>query len=820
MSIPDQPDNSQDESGVSHVADIRHLNPYRESALLYTKAAWPGPLVLPYKEKHPPPTGYTGHRAPYPNIDQIEEWLRDGTQHNIGLRLAGVEKDHEIIGIDVDHYAKGGKKKLGGDQLKALEDQLGALPQTWISSSRTDGVSGIRYFRVPRGLAYRGQVDKDIECISKGYRFAVVWPSVHPSGETYWWFPPGVNPDGKGRSAWRADDDLPRATDLPLLPEAWLDYLTQHRMRADIDNRIDMDSSVSDIYEWAYDLFHGDPDSEDICRLYEKKVKKQIEDIDNEAISHDKIVKAHYNLLRLAAEGHVGWTQAIQLVEQHWVNDVIARDKRGRDELIGEVWRSRTNALRKIKAQIDERINIGAAPVDSDCQLPGGICGEPATADSEAFWKSSSQLSDLRQFAQARLVGPWAMLGATLARVVAAIPPHVVLPPTVGSYASLNLFVALVGRSGESKSASMLASADWLTVEPAFSPMKPGSGEGLAKCFAYKTRLPNGGGWSQVGKQWSVLAQLPEVDTLTATGSRGGATIMSSLREGWSGERLGQDYAGEDKQVVLAPHRYRLCLVVGVQPLRAAPLFDDADGGTPQRFVWFTAIDDAMPDVEPPEPPKLNLGRWEANSKAFPLSVDATRNGQLHERIDPADFQILGVPESVTDEIKVTQRAIRKGNVDPLDGHRLLVQLKIAAALMALEGRKQDITEDDWQRAAIVMEMSDRTRKNVSDELTHRKSELNASRGRFEGERADIADQIKTSRAVERVAEKIVNYLEKESDQMARSDVRKKLNSRDRIYFDDAELYLIEKQRIAKHEAGNSGPDGFVLRLIVGGTSK
>lgn len=433
-----------------------------------------------------------------------------------------------------------------------------------------------------------------------------------------------------------------------------------------------------------------------------------------------------------------------------------------------------------------------------------------------AFWKSSPQLSDLHQFAQARLVGPWSMLGATLARVVSAIPPHVVLPPIVGSYASLNLFVALVGKSGESKSASMLASADWLTVEPDYEASKPGSGEGLAKCFAYKTKLPNGGGWSQIGKQWTVLAQIPEVDTLTATGNRGGATIMSTLREGWSGERLGQDYAGDDKRIVLQKNRYRLCLVVGVQPLRAAPLFDDADGGTPQRFVWFTAVDDDMPDVEPPTPPTLNLGRWEANPKSFPLSIDADRNRQLADRTDPADYEVLKVPDIASDEIKATQRAIRAGNTEPLDGHRLLVQLKVAAALMALEGRRKNITENDWLRAATVMKMSDQTRRSVMEQLNERKSEQNASRGRFEGERADIAEQVKLDRAVNRITNNFVKHLESGGGEMARALVRKKFSARDRVYFDDVETSLIESGRIKKYSSKNDGPGGFILQLVKG----
>lgn len=82
--------------------------------------------------------------------------------------------------------------------------------------------------------------------------------------------------------------------------------------------------------------------------------------------------------------------------------------------------------------------------------------------DAESFWSSSQQLRDLRQFAHARMVGRWAMLGNALARVIAHVPPHVVLPPTVGDHASLNLFVAIVGRSGDSKSASMAAAGSWL----------------------------------------------------------------------------------------------------------------------------------------------------------------------------------------------------------------------------------------------------------------------------------------------------------------------------------------------------------------------
>jgi P4 family phage/plasmid primase-like protien len=279
-----------------------------------------------------------------------------------------VSKDYEVIGIDVDHYTSGGKEKRGGDQLKTLEERLGILPATWISSARTDGTSGIRYYRVPRGLAFRGKIDKDIECIQKGHRFAVVWPSKHPDGGTYTWFEPNAD-----LTIPPAKVEIPDARKLPELPESWLRFLTQDKMSASDVERIDMDSSVDEIYKWADATFHGDSDTE-MCSTMGKKLDGHKKSIEEDATSHDKIVNAHFNLLSLAAEGHLGWVKAVNEIEQFWVDDVISRDKRSRDELVHEIWRSRTNALRKIKAKVDGRVAIGAAGVDSSCQVTG-LCG-------------------------------------------------------------------------------------------------------------------------------------------------------------------------------------------------------------------------------------------------------------------------------------------------------------------------------------------------------------------------------------------------------------------------------------------------------------
>lgn len=182
-------------------------NPYADSALHYFKAGWLAPIPLPYRKKNPPPGGFIGYRGKDPDLDQINEWCDE--LHNIAIRMADVETNgnaYEVIGIDTDDYRKGEKLKTGHAQLQKLIERLGPLPETWTSSARTDGKSGIRYFLVESGLRFAGKAAKDIDVIWKCNRFAAVWPSIHPEGMTYWWYPqgPGIVGSHEVRTSLRA----------------------------------------------------------------------------------------------------------------------------------------------------------------------------------------------------------------------------------------------------------------------------------------------------------------------------------------------------------------------------------------------------------------------------------------------------------------------------------------------------------------------------------------------------------------------------------------------------------------------------------------
>lgn len=446
---------------------------------------------------------------------------------------------------------------------------------------------------------------------------------------------------------------------------------------------------------------------------------------------------------------------------------------------------------------------------------PGNPHSESAYADPAdsvralaEFWDSSENLQWLQQHARARLVPPTAMLGAVLARVVSGIPPNVVLPGTIGSVASLNQNFALVGRSGSAKSTSISAMKDWITVAPDYLPRKPGTTEGLRKCYA-RMQLVDINGKKQLvqqGKQWSVLAIVPEVDSLAAAQKRS-ASLMSELRQAWSGEDLAEDFSDETKTIVLRGNRYRFAMILGVQPGRAKPLFDDADGGTPQRFIWLPTVDPDIPDVAPNDPPKLALPRWPGLYSQGIADPDTALNMELGNEADASEYQILGIPDFVRNLMQDTMREIQRGNpeVDPLDGHKNLVRLKLAAALMALDLRYDAVTQGDWERAGAVMAVSDATRQSIQELHRTEADRQNVHRGKMDGIRASVAEETKHERDVARVTGNVLKKLKANDGAMTRSALRNSVPKRDRTCFDYVEKSLIESGRVKSTEGTEKG---------------
>ncbi len=450
-----------------------------------------------------------------------------------------------------------------------------------------------------------------------------------------------------------------------------------------------------------------------------------------------------------------------------------------------------------------------------------------STDDVEAFWSARPELVQLRTFARARCAGPWSTLGAVLVRVIATIPPHVVLPPTVGSHASLNLFVAMVAPSGFGKGASEAVADDFVVSETEVWVATPGSGEGILKQYAYKKRV-KGEPPVQINQRNTVLFSVPEIDTLAALGGRAGSTLMPELRKAWMGERLGFGWSDVEKAVALMPHRYRMTMIVGVQPGRGGALLQDGDGGTPQRFLWLLTTDPDAPDNPPDAPEPLRLPTWPSPATIVEAAEDrptlkfgsALDPYQLDIAADKNAFHVLELPPTVVDAIRAEHLAKQRGTVAEaaaLDSHAMLARLKVAVGLMWLNGRTDKVSDEDWDLAGIVLGVSNMTRREVQNALRSKASAANKERGRQDAVR-EVAKAEEIAKvedaAVARVVERIRKLLRDGNDR-PRAAFRRDFG-RDKKHFDSAVERLVSVGDVELQPIPGKGTDARMLHLKEG----
>lgn len=282
---------------------------YKRAALAYLDAGWAGPLPLPPGKKQPVPAGFTGRAGEWPNGPDIYTWLDMYPTGNIALRLP-----ENVIGIDIDAYPG----KPGAATLIDTEHAWGALPPTWRTTSRDDGVSGIRLYVIPEGLEWPNDVGPGIEIIRYAHRYAIVWPSIHPdTGHTY---------------KWVADDNLthigtiPTIDELPTLPTAWVHGLTHGRA----DNREARTPLTTPEAQAALTLFNtGEP-----CRDVTRALTKRVQDLTNpgHGSRHDIMLVATERLVRLGIAGHTGITTALTQLRTAFLTAVTGERAPGEAE--------------------------------------------------------------------------------------------------------------------------------------------------------------------------------------------------------------------------------------------------------------------------------------------------------------------------------------------------------------------------------------------------------------------------------------------------------------------------------------------------------
>jgi putative DNA primase/helicase len=331
--------------------------PYGESALAYIKAGWPEALPIwrgGQRDKQPMVRGYHGKDGVWPDDMTSRLWAGRYKLANIALRLP-----RWVIGLDVDHY----NEKYGGETLADLQDDLGPLPVGPVSTSREDGVSGIRLMQVPGDYVethWPSQAGEDIEVISWYERYVICAPSVHKSGKVYRWT---EYMNGRGVGVERTMKRLPKPGDLPLLPLEWCDYLASKASKdSERWNGASFDGNAA---EWLLEYGAGDG-----CQYVQEVGPRWVYSVMNGGSAHEAAKLAVAQAIKAAAEGHVGINSALWDVRTAFIDRVGSRGtgerRRGEGKAVSE-WRAMVSgAIQKWGGFIEE--------VDDCEELEGMLC--------------------------------------------------------------------------------------------------------------------------------------------------------------------------------------------------------------------------------------------------------------------------------------------------------------------------------------------------------------------------------------------------------------------------------------------------------------
>jgi hypothetical protein len=175
-----------------------------------------------------------------------------------------------------------------------------------------------------------------------------------------------------------------------------------------------------------------------------------------------------------------------------------------------------------------------------------------------------------------------------------------------------------------------------------------------------------------------------------------------------------------------------MVVIIGLQAGAAARLLADADAGTPQRFVLFSANDPTIP-AQPPSAPRP----WAGVRPPLPTPWGPT----------------MTLAPAVLAEVQALDLASQRGGLvlEELDSHRVQNRVKEAAMLALLAGRFV-ISEDDWRLAGLVMDTSDALRGWIRARRAKATAELDEQRG----QRAAVVETAKERAHVKRISVALV----------------------------------------------------------------
>lgn len=384
LPYPFSPD---EEAGVIAPFDQVAVNAYRN-------AGWKNLIPLPYGKQSPPPKGFTGRNCERAKVQQLKDWIvaarsPKDAKGRAKAPTANIALVHGelTIAIDVDDYEIEGKRKNGGESLRALEEMLGPLPATWRSSARGfENPSGQRFYRLkpeqsPQLLDWDDKPGPHIEIVRWGHRYSVVWPSMNGRlGSVYRWY----QDDGPGavgsdeHFGWEAmAGQVPPVDDLPYLPDAWVEYLT--RGFTEYDDKLSAREDLSDdsAREWVLSMPKSDGPP---CARMQSALDEGVSGLGDGA--HDTARDKLMHMLLLAWEGHTGLNTASLALRDAFFEEVSGR--RGHGAARGEWYRNYKGAVDRVAAR--------GTPIASACacwESAGTATGAGANGGDPAAYETN-----------------------------------------------------------------------------------------------------------------------------------------------------------------------------------------------------------------------------------------------------------------------------------------------------------------------------------------------------------------------------------------------------------------------------------------------
>ena len=422
----------------------------------------------------------------------------------------------------------------------------------------------------------------------------------------------------------------------------------------------------------------------------------------------------------------------------------------------------------------------------------------------EDFWDQRDYLKHIKQAAHAQQRSAEAVLGVVLARVAALCSHRLRVPAIVGDPSSLTIFSVVVAPSGVGKSTANAVALRLLEAPEDFADQLPvGTGEGIAEAFYGEEdeEYPDARGairHRQVRKlnRHNAFFYLDEGQVLGQLARRAGSTLLQTLRSAFSGSTLGQFNASAERRRIVPGSHYAMGVVIGVQDNLAADLLNDAEGGTPQRCLWFSAIDPSVPDLP-------NKPQWPGALNWHPPVVPVDGGGMIIEQMNRPYY--LHFADEIVTEVQLADLVKVRGEAetDQLDSHLMLVKTKVAALLAILDGRL-NVNLEDWKLAGVIVDRSNNNRTRIIGviETTNRKKSLDKIKAQAAQERGvavrhEFFDTMDAKR-------KIIELLAGNNGEMPTRELRSALSSRLRPLYADVLAQLVAEGQVQVVESDTS----------------